>query len=84
MLVQELLEQEMERRNTLEEGTAEYGALTWRIGYLESLLGTLDQFPLIPARFVELLKGNVQIVNPEYPNTAHPSVDLLDRWEHGQ
>lgn len=73
----------MEQRDGLSEDDPRHGALSWRVNYLESLLGTLDQFPLIPARFVELLKANTAIVNPQFPDTPHPSVDLLARWEAG-
>ena len=56
-------------------------ACAWRIEYLERLLGTLVQFPLTGDRFVELLRANVAIRNPSFPDVPHASVDLLARWE---
>lgn len=77
-----MLEQEAARRDALaKRGDPAVEGINWRIEYLENLLVTLDQFPLLPDRFVELLKSNLAITNPRFPDIPHASVDLLARWE---
>ncbi|MCS6802879.1 MAG: hypothetical protein RMM58_11885 [Chloroflexota bacterium] len=81
-LVEELLEEETARHAALTAaGDPRAAACAWRIQYLEKLLGTLVEFPLTGERFVELLRANIAITNPSFPDTPHASVDLLARWE---
>jgi DNA-binding transcriptional regulator YiaG len=81
-LVEELLDEEIARQARFDAaGDPRAAACAWRIQYLEHLLGTLVQFPLTGERFVELLRANMAITNPSFPDVPHASVDLLRRWE---